>query len=129
MTTQTYGPQPAVGVTLLPHAVAPARPGVPWLAVVRAVAAAAVSALLGVGGPLALGVAAFLLLPTCTYGASPPALVGLAGGALLLAAVAPVLVAGRRLWWVGIPAAALAVHGLMPLAWSLLTERQSGFCF
>jgi hypothetical protein len=116
-------------VTVLPHTVAPARPGVPWLAVVRGAGAAAVSALLGIGGPLALGIAAFLLLPTCAYDTSPPALLGLAGGALLLAAVAPVLVAGRRLWWVGVPAAALAVHGLMPMAWSLLTESQSGFCF
>ncbi len=101
----------------------------PLLLLVRACAAAVVSAAAGVGGPLGLGLLSFALLPTCTTGDSPPALVAAVLGALLTAAVAPVAVAGRRLWWVGVPAAALAVHGLLPVAWPLLTEPQTGFCF
>lgn len=121
-------------MTVLPAA-APPRPSgrasAPcWLLALRTVAAAAASTTIGIGAPFALGLLAFVLLPTCTYGEpSPLPLKALAAGALVVAAVVPAALAGRRLWWVGLPAAALAVHGAAPVAWSLLTEPQSGFCF
>lgn len=125
MTPQSGPPR----TTVLPAAAPPGTRGPAWLSPLRGAAAAGLGLALGYGGPLALGVLAFVLLPACSYGAAPPALLAATLVVLLLAAVAPVAAAGARLWWVGVPAAALAVHGVLPLAGSLLTERQSGFCF
>ena len=121
--TTTLPARPAAGrawLTSVPEVLVPT---------VRGLAAAATSALIGLAGPAGLGVLAFVLIPACSSGDASPALMAVALGIVLAAAVAPVAVAGARLWWIGVPAAALAVHGVLPLAWSLLTERQSGFCF
>lgn len=116
-------------MTVLADVVAAPRPRL-WLRVVRALLSLGSSVALGAGGPYALALLAFVLVPTCSYSApAPPLLMALAGCALVCAAVVPVAVAGVRLWWVGVPAAVLAVRGALPVAWSLLTEPQSGFCF
>lgn len=116
-------------MTVLPDRVA-TPPRRLWLHPVRAALSLAASIALGVGGPYALGLLAFVLLPSCTYSApAPPLLMALAGCSIACAAVVPVAVAGMRLWWVGVPATVLAVRGVSPMAWSLLTEPQSGFCF
>lgn len=104
-------------------------PLAPWGLALRGLAAAGLGAVLGVCGPLGLGILAFMLLPSCTTGDAPPTLVGATLGCVLTAAVAPVAVAGLRLWWVGLPAGAYAVHGVLAMAVPLLTETQSGFCF
>lgn len=116
-------------MTVLPERVA-TRPRRLWLGPLRAALSLASSLVLGAGGPYALALLALVLVPSCTYSApTPPLLVALAGCALVCAGVVPAAVAGVRLWWVGVPAAALAVHGMLPIAWSLITEPQSGFCF
>ena len=113
--------------TVLPPA-APARAN-PWTRVLRAVAAVVAGAAIGAGGKVVLALAAFVLLPSCSHGPASPVLMVVTGAFVVVAAVVPVAVAGLRLWWVGVPAAALAVAGVLPMATSLLTETQSGFCF
>ena len=126
---QTPGPARPTGqtATVLP----PGPPRQPaWVDLLRAACAAWVAAMIAVGAPAVLGFLAFVLIPTCTYSqASPPALLAAAAASLLLALVIPPVLAGWRLWWVGVPAAALALYGAWPSASRLLTETQSGFCF
>lgn len=108
----------------------PARRPPAALLALRGLGAAGLSWLVGVWSTAGLGLVAFVLIPTCTYSTpSPPTLKVAAAGCLLIALAGPLALAGRRLWWVGAPAAGLAVHGVWPIAWPLLTELQSGFCF
>ena len=115
--------------TVVPASLPAQRGGFPWIAVLRGGSSAWLAAVVAVSGQYVLTLLAFVLLPTCTYGDAPLALRAAAAGVLVAAALGPVLVAGARLWWLGVPAAALAVHALMPVCWSVLTETQSGFCF
>ena len=105
------------------------RPSRPVLAL-RAAGALAAGAAIPAGAVPVLGMLAFVLIPTCTYSTpSPAGLQAAAATCLVLAALSPAVVAGRRLWWVGAGAAALALRGVWSTAWPLVTELQSGFCF
>ena len=78
--------------------------------------------MIAVGAPAVLIFLSFVLIPTGTHSQGwPPALMAAAAGALVLAVVAPTALAGWRLWWVGLPSAALAVSAVWPTARLLLT--------
>lgn len=94
-------------------------------------ALACVAGLAGwLASPVVYSLFAFVLTPACsTSTPAPLALQGVTIAVLLLSFILPVAIAGRRMWWVGIPIGLLTTAGNWQEGMNLLLEPQSGFCF